>query len=143
MKSLHYFFPLLLLIKRLYVMYVILLGTKNYLIFPVLINSNIHLILFTLIHLDVWGPLAIKFNHNHSYCSIVVDDFSRYTWVILMKIKAEIRQNIINFIKMVEVQHKLLKSQLVMNTNLSCQIFILLMELYIKSVVRESIVEIH
>lgn len=49
MQFLHTIFPLLSLIERLYVMYVILLHTKNFLLTAILINPNIHLILFILI----------------------------------------------------------------------------------------------
>jgi hypothetical protein len=45
---------------------------------------------FDLIHFDIWGPLAIKHVHGFSYFLTVVDDFSRYTWVTLMRSKAEV-----------------------------------------------------
>jgi hypothetical protein len=32
----------------------------------------------------------------------VVDDYSRYTWIILMKSKAETRQNVVNLIKIIK-----------------------------------------
>lgn len=60
---------------------------------------------FELIHFDIWGPIAVKSYHDHSYFLTVVDDFSRYTWIILMKAKSETKQNVINFIKMIETQH--------------------------------------
>lgn len=34
---------------------------------------------FDVVHFDVWGPLAIKSCHDHSYFLTVVDDFSIYT----------------------------------------------------------------
>lgn len=57
---------------------------------------------FELIHFDVWGPLAIKSYNGHSYFLTVVDDFSRFTWIILMKSKAETRPNVFNFIQLIE-----------------------------------------
>lgn len=60
---------------------------------------------FELIHFDIWGPIAVKSHHDHSYICTTVDDFSRYTWIILMKAKSETRQNVINFIKVIETQH--------------------------------------
>lgn len=60
---------------------------------------------FDIVRFDVWGLVDIKYNLNHSYFLIVVDGFSRYTWLILMKHKSETRQNVIDFIKMVETQH--------------------------------------
>lgn len=32
---------------------------------------------FDIVHFDVWGPIAIKSNLNHSYFLTVVDDFSQ------------------------------------------------------------------
>ena len=63
--------------------------------------------LFDLVHFDVWGPLSTKSHNGHSYFLTAVDDFSRFTWVILMKSKAETRQHVINFVKMIETQYHL------------------------------------
>jgi hypothetical protein len=60
---------------------------------------------YDVIHFDIWGPIAIKSIHGFSYFLTVVDDYSRYTWIILMKSKAETRQNIINLIKMIKTQY--------------------------------------
>ncbi|GAU22432.1 hypothetical protein TSUD_123190 [Trifolium subterraneum] len=49
--------------------------------------------------------LASKSIHNHAYFLTAVDDYSRFTWVTLMKHKAEARQHVINFIKLIETQH--------------------------------------
>lgn len=38
-----------------------------------------------LLHVDLWGPYKVK---NHNGCSqflTIIDDFSRYTWVCLIK----------------------------------------------------------
>jgi hypothetical protein len=43
--------------------------------------------------------------HNHAFFLTAVDDYSRFTWITLMKHKSETRQHIIDFIKMIEVQH--------------------------------------
>lgn len=43
---------------------------------------------FDIVHFDVWGPIAIKSNLNHSYFLTTVNDFSQYTWLILMKHKS-------------------------------------------------------
>jgi hypothetical protein len=60
---------------------------------------------FDLIHFDIWGPISIKFVHHHSYFLNAVDDYSRYTWIILMKTKSEARQHVQNFITFAETQH--------------------------------------
>lgn len=43
---------------------------------------------FELLHLDIWGPLAISFVHNHIYFFTIVDDFSRFVWIISLKTKS-------------------------------------------------------
>ncbi|KAK2375797.1 putative mitochondrial protein [Trifolium repens] len=60
---------------------------------------------FDLIHFDIWGPISIKSVHHHSYFLTAVDDYSRYTWIILMKTKSEARQHVQNFIIFAETQH--------------------------------------
>lgn len=67
-------------------------------------NSTSHS--FELIHFYVWGPLAIKSYNGHLYIFTVVDDFTRFTLILLMKSKAETWPNVINFIKLIETQHK-------------------------------------
>jgi hypothetical protein len=60
---------------------------------------------FDLIHFDIWCPISISCIHKHSYFLTAIDDFSRYTWITLMKSKSETRQHVINFITLIENQH--------------------------------------
>ena len=41
------------------------------------------------------------------YCLVIVDDYSRFTWVYLFKWKSETPQAVINFSKEVQRQHNL------------------------------------
>ncbi|KAK2371611.1 hypothetical protein QL285_084537 [Trifolium repens] len=59
---------------------------------------------YDVIHLDIWGPISIKSFHGHSYFLTVVDDYSRYTWIVLMKNKTETRQHVKNLITMIKTQ---------------------------------------
>lgn len=52
--------------------------------------------------------ITIKSTHGFSYFLNVVDDHSRYTWLTLMKSKAEVRQHIMNFIPLIHRQHNTL-----------------------------------
>jgi hypothetical protein len=61
--------------------------------------------IFDLIHFDIWGPISIKSVHNHCYFLTAVDDYSRYTWIILMKAKSEARQHVQTFVKFAETQY--------------------------------------
>jgi hypothetical protein len=59
---------------------------------------------FDLIHYDVWGPSLVASMSGSRYFIIFVDDFSRYTWVFLMKSCSELLDIFRNFAKMVETQ---------------------------------------
>ncbi|KAL2337821.1 hypothetical protein Fmac_012267 [Flemingia macrophylla] len=59
---------------------------------------------FDLIHMDIWGPLAISSIQDHKYFLTVVDDFTRHTWLFLMKSKHETRILVKNFITLVQTQ---------------------------------------
>jgi hypothetical protein len=70
-------------------------------------SSNI----FDLLHADIWGPYATPSVSGHRYFLTLVDDYSRFTWIILMKLKSETRNHIINFVSYIENQF---------NTKLKC-----------------------
>lgn len=59
---------------------------------------------FDLIHLDIWGPYSIASVHNHRYFLTIVDDHSRFTWIVLLKGKYEVQGQVQNFILLVETQ---------------------------------------
>jgi hypothetical protein len=59
---------------------------------------------FGLLHFDIWGPIATASIHGHSYFLTVVDDYSRYTWLTLMKSKSETKSHVQNLIKFFETQ---------------------------------------
>jgi IS30 family transposase len=52
--------------------------------------------------MDIWGPFSTSTIHGHKYFLTVVDDFSRFTWVILMKGKFETASKIQDFIQFAE-----------------------------------------
>jgi len=37
---------------------------------------------FDLLHLDIWGPLSVSSVHGHKYFLTIVDDHSRFLWII-------------------------------------------------------------
>lgn len=56
-------------------------------------HSSIRTItIFELLHLDIWGPYQTKTPSGCNYFLNVVDDFSRFTWVHLLKHKLDIVQ---------------------------------------------------
>lgn len=44
---------------------------------------------FQLLHIDVWGPLRHPSRHKCSMFISIVDDFSRFTWIFVIKHKSE------------------------------------------------------
>ena len=66
---------------------------------------------FQILHADVWGPFATTSISGHRYFLTLVDDYSRFTWIILLKNKSETKNCIINFVAYLENQF---------NTSLKC-----------------------
>lgn len=54
-----------------------------------------------LIYLDVWGPAPTSVGHYTFYLSFI-DDYSKYTWVYLLKHKSEVFEVFHNFQSLVE-----------------------------------------
>jgi hypothetical protein len=59
---------------------------------------------FQLLHFDIWGPLAIHSIHGHKYFLTIVDDHTRFLWIILLKSKAEVPLHVKNFVAMIDNQ---------------------------------------
>jgi hypothetical protein len=59
---------------------------------------------FQLLHFDIWGPLSTTSVHNHRYFLTILDDYSRFVWIVLLKSKAEVSQHVKNFICLIENQ---------------------------------------
>ena len=59
---------------------------------------------FHLIHCGIWGPAPITDINAFRYFLICVDDFSRRTWVFLLKQKPETTKTLENFCKMIKRQ---------------------------------------
>jgi len=57
---------------------------------------------FELLHCDIWGPLNVPSIHGHKYFITIVDDYSRFVWIILIKSKAEVSLHIQQFITLIE-----------------------------------------
>lgn len=56
-------------------------------------------VILRLLHIDVWGKYKTPTYNNHYYFLIIVDDFSRATWAILLHNKGETTQKLKYFIK--------------------------------------------
>lgn len=59
---------------------------------------------FQLVHMDVWGPAPIPSNKGFRYYLLVIDDFSRYSWLFPVHYKSEVKQKIAEFKSYVSTQ---------------------------------------
>jgi transposase InsO family protein len=59
---------------------------------------------FNLIHTDVWGPSPIISKAGYRWYIIFVDDFSRLTWLYLLKTKEHVKEIFRIFITMIRTQ---------------------------------------
>ncbi|GKB72583.1 integrase, catalytic region, zinc finger, CCHC-type containing protein, partial [Tanacetum coccineum] len=59
-----------------------------------------------LLHMDLCGPMRVASVNGKKYILIIVDDYSRFTWVKCLRSKDEAPAFIINFLKMIQVRLK-------------------------------------
>nr|GEV90655.1 putative ribonuclease H-like domain-containing protein [Tanacetum cinerariifolium] len=57
-----------------------------------------------LLHMDLFGPVSTKIINKKTYCLVVTDDFSRFSWVFFLATKDETPEILKNFIAGVENQ---------------------------------------
>ncbi|GJU01797.1 retrovirus-related pol polyprotein from transposon TNT 1-94 [Tanacetum coccineum] len=59
-----------------------------------------------LLHMDLCGPVRIASINGKKYIIVIVDDYSRFTWVKCLRSKDEAPDFIIKFLKMIQVRLK-------------------------------------
>ncbi|GJR05420.1 retrovirus-related pol polyprotein from transposon TNT 1-94 [Tanacetum coccineum] len=59
-----------------------------------------------LLHMDLYGPMHVASVNGNKYILIIVDDYSRFTWVKFLRSKDEAPDFIIKFLKMIQVRLK-------------------------------------
>ncbi|GJT41541.1 retrovirus-related pol polyprotein from transposon TNT 1-94 [Tanacetum coccineum] len=59
-----------------------------------------------LLHMDLYGPLLVASVNGKKYILVIVDDYSRFTWVKCLRSKVEAPDFIIKFLKMIQVRLK-------------------------------------
>ena len=60
---------------------------------------------FALVHSDVWGPAPVEIHSGIKWFVLFVDDYTRVTWLYVMKNKSEVFSVFRCFRKMVETQY--------------------------------------
>nr|GEZ52463.1 retrovirus-related Pol polyprotein from transposon TNT 1-94 [Tanacetum cinerariifolium] len=56
-----------------------------------------------LLHMDLCGPMRVESINRKKYILVIVDDYSRFTWVKFLRSKDETPYFIIKFLKMIQV----------------------------------------
>nr|GEV54151.1 hypothetical protein [Tanacetum cinerariifolium] len=59
-----------------------------------------------LLHMDLYGPMRVESVNEKKYILVIVDDYSRFTWVKCLRSKDEAPDFIIKFLKMIQVRLK-------------------------------------
>ena len=57
-----------------------------------------------LLHIDLMGLARVQTLGGKKYILVVVDDFTRYTWVVLLRDKVEAPEKMINLCKKLQVE---------------------------------------
>ena len=59
-----------------------------------------------LIQMDLFGPVNVMSMSKKRYALVIVDDYSKYTWVLLLHSKDETPQMVIDHMKLIELDSK-------------------------------------
>nr|GFB99780.1 hypothetical protein [Tanacetum cinerariifolium] len=59
-----------------------------------------------LLHIDLCGPMRVESVNGKKYILVIIDDYSRFTWVKCLRLKDEASDFIIKFLKMIQVRLK-------------------------------------
>ena len=65
------------------------LGKQSRVSFPKIVNNKA-LAMFDIVHSDIWGPSRVSTILGFNYFVTFIDDYSRCTWVFLMKSRSEL-----------------------------------------------------
>nr|GEU64228.1 retrovirus-related Pol polyprotein from transposon TNT 1-94 [Tanacetum cinerariifolium] len=65
-----------------------------------------------LLHMYLFGPITSRSINHEKYTLIIIDEYSRYTWVYFLKKKSQAPETIMSFIKRVENQNDIKVKQL-------------------------------
>jgi hypothetical protein len=55
--------------------------------------------LLELLHMDLFGPIAYISIGGSKYCLVIVDDYSRFTWVLFLQEKSQTQETLQRFLR--------------------------------------------
>ncbi|GJV40205.1 putative ribonuclease H-like domain-containing protein [Tanacetum coccineum] len=57
-----------------------------------------------LLHMDLFGPTSVRSLNHKTYCLVITDDFSRFSWVFFLRTKDETSEILKDFIRQIKNQ---------------------------------------
>nr|GEU31712.1 retrovirus-related Pol polyprotein from transposon TNT 1-94 [Tanacetum cinerariifolium] len=66
-------------------------------------TENINLEVLNTLHMDLYSPMRVQRINGKKYILVIVDDYSRFTWVKILRSKDETPEVIIKFIQQIQV----------------------------------------
>ncbi|GJW37553.1 putative ribonuclease H-like domain-containing protein [Tanacetum coccineum] len=69
---------------------------------PKLVSSISHTL--QLLHMDLFGPTSVRSINHKTYCLVITDDFSRFSWTFFLRTKDETSAILKDFIRQIENQ---------------------------------------
>ena len=71
---------------------------------PFLVSDIVSSAPFDLLHLDVWSPAPVPSFQGYRYYLLVLDDFTKYMWLLPLHYKSDVKAALTNFIAYVNTQ---------------------------------------
>ncbi|GJX16394.1 retrovirus-related pol polyprotein from transposon TNT 1-94 [Tanacetum coccineum] len=65
-------------------------------------TKNTNLEVLNTLHMDLCGPMRVQTINGKKYILVIVDDFSRFTWVKFLRLKDETPEVVIKFLKQIQ-----------------------------------------
>jgi hypothetical protein len=65
------------------------------------VSTSVSIVPFEQVFSDVWGPAPVSVG-KHAYYVSFIDDYSKFTWIYLLKKCSEVYQVFLNFQQLVE-----------------------------------------
>ncbi|GJS99805.1 retrovirus-related pol polyprotein from transposon TNT 1-94 [Tanacetum coccineum] len=66
-------------------------------------TENTNLEVLNTLHMDLCGPIQVQTINGKKYILVIVDDYSRFTWVKFLRSKDETPEVVIKFLKQIQV----------------------------------------
>ncbi|GJU12072.1 retrovirus-related pol polyprotein from transposon TNT 1-94 [Tanacetum coccineum] len=66
-------------------------------------TENTNLEVLNTLHMDLCGPMRVQIINGKKYILVIVDDYSRFTWVKFLRSKDETPEVVIKFLKQIQV----------------------------------------